>query len=67
MILAMPNDKASRRTLNRFKEHKLSVVEEIRPNVPALNGAEGAYLRCTDQFCGWAGWFPTSGLTITKD
>lgn len=63
-MLAMPNENASRRTMNRFKEHRLSEIEEIREVVHPIGGYAGALMKCTDQFCSWSGWIPVVELVI---
>ena len=60
-----PNEHASQRTKNRFREHNLVASELAIKHVGTTatsTGWEGKHFRCINH-CEWTGWLPTTEIT----
>lgn len=61
-VYVEPNEMASRRTINRFNEHMMGEVREVKLKVPCLRNMAGARFYCSDEGCLWVGWIPVAEL-----
>lgn len=68
-----PNQTASQRTKNRFKEHHLVLSPDVvRTDIMGHEGRQMIHARCTDDNCPafgmpWIGWLPLDEMESVND